>query len=126
MTCYNGFCPRVESHSICMGFDCREAEECPNFDGERPKIDVPYAVGSEGDSVNHPSHYQGKHECIDIMEAMFGPYELMVFCKLNVYKYRFRAGKKDGSSLEDDLKKATWYENKYMDLMRLYKEKYDK
>lgn len=125
MTCYNGYCPKV-ANGICMGAECLDREKCPNFDGERPKIDVPYAVGLKSDSVNHPSHYQGEHECIDIMEAMFGAYELMVFCKLNVYKYRFRAGKKDGSSLEDDLKKATWYENKYMDLMRLYKEKYEK
>lgn len=72
----------------------------------------------EYERVDHPSHYQGDNECIDIMQAMFGDYELMAFCKLNVFKYRFRSGKKPGSSLEDDLKKATWYENKYMELYK--------
>lgn len=76
----------------------------------------------ELERVNHPSHYQGAYECIDIMKAMYGEYETMVFCKLNVYKYRFRAGKKDGSSLEEDLKKATWYENKYMELFKEIRE----
>jgi hypothetical protein len=76
----------------------------------------------EIERVNHPSHYQGAYECIDIMKAMYGEYETMIFCKLNVYKYRFRAGKKDGSSLEEDLKKATWYENKYMELFKEIKE----
>lgn len=50
------------------------------------------------------------------MKAMFGEYELKVFCKLNAFKYRFRAGKKDGSSMEEDMAKAEWYENKYMEL----------
>lgn len=115
MTCYNGYCSNVVN-SACIGFDCQEWEKCPKFDGKRPKIDVPYAVDSESDPVNHPSHYQGKYECIDIMKAMFGEYELKVFCKLNAFKYRFRAGKKDGSSMEEDVAKAEWYENKYMEL----------
>ena len=124
-TCYNIDCPAIRN-GIAICYDCPEWERCSKFDGKKPRIDEPFSIGKESDPVNHPSHYQGDHECIDIMEAMFGPYELMIFCKLNVYKYRFRAGKKDGSSLEDDLKKATWYENKYMDLLRLYKEKYEK
>jgi hypothetical protein len=61
------------------------------------------------DKVNHPSHYQGKHECIEVMRALFGDEAVKSFCKCNAYKYRFRAGKK--GSAEEDIKKAEWYED---------------
>lgn len=48
----------------------------------------------------HPVHYQSKHECIDVMCAMFGDEAVKGFCKCNAFKYRFRAGKKDGNSKE--------------------------
>lgn len=63
------------------------------------------------DNINHPSHYQGKHECIEVMRAMFGDEAVKGFCKCNAYKYRFRAGWKDGQSADQDLKKAEWYED---------------
>ena len=64
------------------------------------------------EQVNHPAHYQknGK-ECIVAMEEEFGPYAVYYFCKLNAFKYRWRAGLKDGNSSEQDNKKAEWYEN---------------
>ena len=61
------------------------------------------------DKVNHPSHYQGKHEGIEVMRVMFGDEAVKGFCKCNAYKYRFRAGKK--GSAEEDIKKAEWYED---------------
>ncbi|MBP5432175.1 MAG: DUF3310 domain-containing protein [Ruminococcus sp.] len=64
-----------------------------------------------GEKVNHPSHYQGKHECIEVMRAMFGDEAVKGFCKCNAYKYRFRAGLKDESKYEEDIKKAEWYED---------------
>lgn len=68
----------------------------------------------EEDVVNHPSHYtSGAHECIDVMEAMFGTPAVISFCKCNIFKYRFRADKKNG---EEDIKKAEWYETKLMEL----------
>lgn len=66
------------------------------------------------DNINHPSHYQGKHECIEVMRAMFGDEAVKGFCKCNSFKYRFRAGKKDGQSADQDLKKAEWYEDYLM------------
>lgn len=57
-------------------------------------------------AVNHPKHYQGKYECIDEMIAMFGVEAVKHFCMCNVYKYRFRAARKNG---EEDIKKAEWY-----------------
>lgn len=57
-------------------------------------------------AVNHPSHYQGKYECIDEMRAMFGDDAVRWFCVCNIYKYRKRADLKNG---EEDLAKADWY-----------------
>ena len=59
-------------------------------------------------NVDHPSHYSGPHECIEVMRAMFGDEAVKAFCKCNAYKYRFRAERKGG---EEDIKKAEWYEN---------------
>jgi hypothetical protein len=71
---------------------------------------------NEEDNVNHPSHYQGKNECIDVMLAMFGVEAVKGFCKCNAYKYRFRAGQKEGNSAEQDIEKAEWYETYLMKL----------
>lgn len=65
------------------------------------------------EKVNHPAHYQGKHECIDEMVALFGVDAVIGFCKCNVHKYRYRAGAKNG---QEDLDKADWYMDKLMEL----------
>ena len=56
------------------------------------------------DEVNHPDHYQGKFEVIDVIEAFE-----MNFNIGNCQKYIARAGKKDPSKTIIDLKKARWY-----------------
>lgn len=65
--------------------------------------------------VNHPEHYtrEGAMECIDEMLLLFGLEETKAFCKLNAWKYRYRAMGKNG---EQDLKKSDWYLNKYKEL----------
>ena len=68
------------------------------------------------DNVNHPQHYQGKNECIDVMVAMFGVDAVIAFCKCNAYKYRFRAQAKNGA---EDIAKAEWYESKLIELLKL-------
>lgn len=45
------------------------------------------------------------------MRAMFGDEAVKGFCRCNAFKYRFRAGRKDGQSADQDLKKAEWYED---------------
>ena len=65
------------------------------------------AAEKQHEAVDHPKHYQGKNECIDVMRAMFGDEAVKAFCKCNAFKYRFRAGMKNG---EEDIKKAEWYE----------------
>ena len=57
-------------------------------------------------NVNHPSHYQGKYETIDVIEAQgWGA----GFNKGNALKYILRAGRKDASKEIEDLEKARWY-----------------
>lgn len=66
------------------------------------------------DTINKPSHYaDSKIECIDAMEAAFGVEAVMHFCLCNSFKYIFRSKKKNGT---EDIKKAMWYENKYLEL----------
>lgn len=71
------------------------------------------------DPVQHPRHYNrdGAIECIDEMEAIFGPEMVMYFCLGNVFKYRYRAGLKDDGY--KDLEKSDWYMRKYIE----YKKK---
>ena len=63
--------------------------------------------------VNHPAHYKraGAMECIDEMLLLFGKKEVMSFCKLNAWKYRYRAMDKNG---QEDINKSDFY-------IRLYK-----
>ena len=66
----------------------------------------------EHDMVNHPPHYKsGGIETIDFIEAKELPYHLG-----NVVKYISRAGVKSHCPIED-LKKAQWYLNRYVELM---------
>lgn len=69
------------------------------------------------DTINaiNPAHYQrqGGKECIEEMELLFGIEETKIFCKLNAWKYRYRAADKNG---EEDLQKSDWYIKKYDEL----------
>jgi len=58
-------------------------------------------------NVNHPSHYQGKIECIDYLKDKLNDDEFKGFLKGNILKYLSRAGKKDNEL--QDIKKAKWY-----------------
>lgn len=64
----------------------------------------------ENDPVNHPSHYtDGKIEVIDFIED-----KKLNFHLANAVKYISRAGKKDPSKEIEDLKKARWYLDRYI------------
>ena len=68
------------------------------------------------DRVNHPSHYEtGKFECIDVMEVVFGKEALKNFCICNAFKYLYRCMNKHSSPVED-VSKARWYINKFLEL----------
>ena len=66
------------------------------------------------DIVNHPSHYEtGSFECIDVMLETQGREAVMDFCLCNAFKYLYRPRRKNGV---EDIKKARWYVNKYIEL----------
>lgn len=62
------------------------------------------------EKVDHPNHYGGDttYETIKVLEAWLSPAEFIGFCRGNAIKYQSRAGKKQGESAEQDLKKARW------------------
>lgn len=47
------------------------------------------------------------------MLALFGVEAVKAFCRCNVYKYRYRADRKNGA---EDIAKADWYMDKLMEL----------
>ena len=68
------------------------------------------------DNVEHPSHYcRGGIECIDAIEASLGKDEFAGFLRGNIIKYVWRY--KDKNGLED-LKKAQWYLNKLIEVVK--------
>ena len=102
---------RVGVPSFCGRF-WEHGCECADQRLERDKlIGVTESEPKDDEKVQHPAHYQGEHECIEIMKHLFGVEAVKAFCRCNSFKYRFRAGKKEGASEEDDLKKAKWYED---------------
>ena len=59
------------------------------------------------EKVNHPAHYGGAdspYEAIKVIEAW-----ALGFALGNAVKYISRAGKKPGSDMLEDLRKARWY-----------------
>ena len=70
----------------------------------------------DADNVNHPQHYTGSIECIDAMLQQFGKEQVKSFCLLNAFKYLFRCNKKHNTPIED-VKKAIWYLNKYIEIV---------
>lgn len=73
-------------------------------------------------NVDHPSHYTWlKNKCgIEVIDIA----RHMDFCLGNAIKYILRAGHKSDSSMDDkekeieDLRKAIWYINDKIDLLR--------
>ena len=61
------------------------------------------------ETVNHPSYYNlpERKECIDEMIDIYGLKDVVKWCEITAYKYKYRAGHK-GSATED-MSKAAWY-----------------
>lgn len=80
-------------------------------------IDMMNSITKSIDNVNHPAHYtKGGIECIDAMISVFGEETIAKYCHINAFKYLWRSENKNGV---EDIKKAIWYLNKYVEL---YKE----
>lgn len=115
----SGWCIKHDDCEACVLrlLDCDPKVEWDEEDNESLMRAINFIVDAiSGDdststhvgAVDHPKHYQGKNECIDVMRAMFGDEAVRGFCKCNAYKYRFRAEHKNGS---EDIRKAEWYES---------------
>ena len=66
------------------------------------------------DNVSHPTHYEtGKFECIEVMVETQGVEAVQDFCICNAFKYLYRHRRKNG---KEDIEKAQWYINKYLEL----------
>lgn len=66
------------------------------------------------DNVQHPAQYTGGSiECIDAMAETQGVEAVKNFCICNAFKYLWRHDKKNGV---EDVKKAAWYLNKFIEL----------
>ena len=64
--------------------------------------------------MEHPNHYEtGKFECIEVMQEALGTDAVKDFCVCNAFKYIYRHKRKNG---KEDLEKARWYVNKYIEL----------
>ena len=82
-------------------------------EAEQEKV-LELCSGIENDNVNHPSHYEtGKDQCIDVMEETQGKEAVKELCICNAFKYIYRHRHKNGL---EDVKKAVWYLNKYIEL----------
>ena len=94
----------------------KEYSNCSLNDYSDEDIETAYNLvfGDEKEEINHPDRYAGgKFECIDVMVDVFGADAVKHFCILNAFKYIWRAEKKNGV---EDIKKAVWYLNKYIEL----------
>lgn len=93
-------------------------KKCKNY-GNRCIPAVNGKCDAYVESVDHPKHYtkEGRKECIVEMEEKFGVKAVYWFCKLNAYKYRYRAGSKDGNTAEQDEAKALWYDKKAEEML---------
>lgn len=74
---------------------------------------------STSDAIN-PSHYkQAGVECIDVILQTQGAEYTKGFCLCNAMKYLYRHNAKNG---DEDIKKAAWYLNKYLEISGEAKE----
>lgn len=81
-----------------------------------PTFWKPIEECTKADTVNHPSHYEtGKYECFDVMVEAIGVEETKGFCLCNAFKYIYRCKIKHETPTED-IKKAIWYLNKFVEL----------
>jgi hypothetical protein len=66
------------------------------------------------ESIDHinPSHYKEfSVECIEMMSRIWGDTNTALYCEMNAFKYKIRAGSKTDQPVERDLEKAKWYQN---------------
>ena len=107
-----------DAQNVCCGCPIAPItfEDCAFCDFTDEEIEKYYNLvfGNKKEEINHPDRYAGgKFECIDVMLDVFGADAVKHFCILNAFKHLWRSEKKNGI---EDIKKAVWYLNKYIEL----------
>ena len=65
------------------------------------------------DDQGSAEHYRGSRiELQHQLESIWGTFQLMTFCEMSAYCYRMRAGKKIGNEIQQEIKKAEWFEKR--------------
>lgn len=106
--------------SIDNGESCKVCEHRAFFEIAIKTLENQVPRYEMNDDVNHPSHYcTGKFECIDVMIETQGIEAVKNFCLCNAFKYIYRHNGKNGV---EDIKKARFYLNKYIELQGEYNE----
>jgi hypothetical protein len=93
-----------------------EQEVINEIDRKSQIIDKEMEKNKNYDYIN-PNHYkQGDKEVIEMMVDIWGAEDVAKYCSMNAFKYRMRMGFKPNQPVEQELKKATWYEDKAKEL----------
>ncbi len=72
----------------------------------------------EYDKEGNAEHYKkNRIEVIDMMIDIWGKHSVMEHCEMTAFKYRMRIGNKKNQPIEQELKKANWYEAKANELL---------
>lgn len=77
--------------------------------------DSQFTPADDAAEIDHPAHYAGKFECIDALLETMGRDDVRAFCLCNAFKYLWRCKKKHETP-EEDVEKAVWYLQKYLEL----------
>ena len=85
------------------------------FDNGKSFFEPANAEDAERGEIDHPAHYAGKIECIDALLETMGRDDVRAFCLCSAFKYLWRCKKKHDTPTED-VEKAVWYLQKYLDL----------
>lgn len=104
-------------NTICVS--CKLRGMCGISEFEDLEVELPQEV-IPTNAIN-PEHYKtGKFECIEVMAEALGVEAVKDFCICNAFKYLYRHKRKNGL---EDIKKAQWYINKYIELNNKEDEK---
>ena len=79
------------------------------------KFEPANAEDAEREEIDHHAHYAGEIECIDALLETMGRDDVRAFCLCNAFKCLWRCKKKHDTPTED-VKKAAWYLQKYLEL----------
>lgn len=66
-------------------------------------------INTDSGKPENQKHYQGLIQPIEIMRDLLSPEEFIGFCKGNMIKYAYRAGRKEGESGIKDKEKYEAY-----------------